>query len=92
MIIYSGMATPATLMQRDAPMPSLSLCHHCGIVPITAALHIRSSPEIKTNKRKTASYHLIFPLVGKKKIFQIRVNIKWKALWQGCQALLRGVH
>ena len=55
MIIYSGMATPATLTQRGAPMPLLLLYRCCGIVPITAALHIRSSAKIKLKGKLPAT-------------------------------------
>lgn len=63
MINYSGMATPLLPLSHKgvgAPMPLLLLYHHCGIVPITAALHIKSSAKIKLTKGKLLDTALCF--------------------------------
>jgi len=61
-------ATLATLMQRGAPKQLLLLYHHCGIVLITVALHVRSSAEIKLIKGKLPATTLCFPWWERKDI------------------------
>lgn len=90
-MIYSGMVTPATLMQKDAPVPFLLLYYCCGIVPITATLLIKSSTKIKQLKGKLQAT-TYFSFGGKENTFQIRANTKQKALWPGHQSLLVDVH
>lgn len=90
-MIYSGVAIPATFIQKDAPMPFLLLYCCCGIVPITGTSLIKSSAKIKQLKGRLQA-NTCFSFGGKENIFQIRMSTKWKALWPGHQALLVGAH
>lgn len=83
----SGVATPATLMQKDASMPFLLLYYYCGIEPITATSLIKSSAKIKQLKGKLQA-NTCFSFGGKGNVFQIKMRTKWKALWPGHQASL----